>query len=144
MRREDVLDILDKIPTEDLNKTILTLRGGGSITIDVIIRIEDDYLIIRGREGGTNDEGRGFFVPFDELLFVKIDRIVSAYEVKKMYGEKIEMPTSVFDQPVAEQSNDPKTQVDTSTPAPLDPAAIAKQNLLARIRAARSIASNAG
>jgi len=143
MHRVDVLEILGKIAPEDLNKTILCLRGGGGITIDAIARTEEDYLIIRGREGGTNDEGRGFFVPYEEIIFIKMDRIVSVYEVKKMYGEKVEIPVSVFDAPVnGDQPADTKSA--PLTPASsqsLDPAAIAKQNLLARIRAARSIAS---
>lgn len=140
MHRADVLEILEKIPAEDLGKTILALRGGGGITIDSIARTEDDYLIVRGREAGTNDEGRGFFVPYDEILFVKLDRIVSIYEVKKLYGEKVEAPISVFDVPAADgKPADAKAE---PAPAPAqDPAAIAKQNLLARIRAARSIAT---
>jgi hypothetical protein len=145
MHRVDVLEILEKMPAEDLSKTILALRGGGGVTLDAVARTEDDYLIVRGREAGTNDEGRGFFIPYEEILFVKLDRMVSVYEVKTMYGEKLAAPTSVFDAPAADGKPTDAKSVTAQTPAPAqDPAAIAKQNLLARIRAARSIASTAG
>lgn len=142
MHREDVLDILDKIPKEDLTKTILTLRWGGMITIDQIARPEDDYIVVRGREGGSNDEGRAFFVPYEEILYVKLDRVVGVYEIKRMYGEKADAPQSVLDMPAADDKGAKPTN---GKPAPetMDPAAIAKQNLLARIRAAKSIATSA-
>jgi hypothetical protein len=142
MHREDVLDILDKIPKEDLTKTILTLRGGGMITIDQIGRTEDDYLIVRGREGGSNDEGRAFFVPFDEILYVKLDRVVGVYEIKRMYGEKADAPDALSEHsPIGGGKSDTRAADGKSAQQEtMDPAAIAKQNLLARIRAAKSIA----
>ncbi len=149
MHREDVLDILDKIPKEDLTKTILTLRWGGIITIDQVARAEDDYLVVRGREGGSNDEGRAFFVPFEEILYLKLDRVVGVYEIKRMYGEKMDAPDTLSEHsPIGGGKGDGKTadgKPVNGKPAPetMDPAAIAKQNLLARIRAAKSIATSA-
>lgn len=141
MHREDVLDILERIPKEDLTKTILTLRGGGMITIDQIGRTEDDYLIVRGREGGSNDEGRAFFVPFEEILYVKLDRVVGVYEIKRMYGEKMDAPDTLSEHsPIGGGKGDVRAADGKPPQETMDPAAIAKQNLLARIRAAKSIA----
>lgn len=147
MRRDDLTDILDKIPPEDLTKVVFTLRGVAAITLDAVIRVEDDYLILRGREAGTNDEGRAFFVPFEDVLFLKIDRVVSVEEVKRMYGEKVDLPIGLGDVKPPETKEEGKAKVDAEAKAAVqtaavDPAAIAKQNLLARIRAARSIATS--
>lgn len=138
MRRDDLCDILDKIPPHDVPKTVLILRFATSITLDSIIRKEDEYLVVRGREAGTNDDARAFFVPFDEVLCVKLDRVVKLSEMKRMYGEKAE---DEADNNAPKATGEAGKTDPTVTPAPaspMDPAAIAKQNLLARIRAART------
>jgi hypothetical protein len=139
MTADDVHDILDKVPPEDLPKTVLVLRHGAAVTIDAIARREENYLVIRGRENGTSDEGRALFVPYDEVLYVKVDRVLKVEDLKRMYGEKVEVKASVLDAPQAAEEK----KSTAATPAPttaMDPAAIAKQNLLARIRAAKTAA----
>ena len=126
MRRDDLLDVLNRIPPGDLTVTVLILRSG-MITIDTVLRAEDEYVVIRGREGGTTDEGRAFFVPYAEVVYVKLDKILKAADVQKMYA--------------GPEAEPPPASAVTQTPAPpetRDPAAIAKQNLLDRIRAART------
>ena len=138
MRRDDLCDILDKMPPHDLTKTVLLLRFGTAITLDSVLRKEKEYLVARGREAGTNDDARAFFVPYDDVLCLKLDRVVKASEVKRMYGETTEDEADLNAPPAAATAE--KTDL-TATPAPaapMDPAAIAKQNLLARIRAART------
>ncbi len=138
MTADDLHDVLDKIPADDLTKVVLCLKYGSALTIDSIARKEADYLVFRGRENGTSDEGRAFFVPYEDILFIKLDKPVRIEELKMLYGEKVVMKASVLDAP-------PPSDSTAATPAPttnMDPAAIAKQNLLARIRAARSAAGS--
>lgn len=152
MRREDLLDILSKMSPRDLTLTVLMFRGGGMITIDTVLRQEEMYMVVRGREGGSTDEARGFFVSYDDVSYVKLDRVIKGNEILRMYGENV--PEDV------DRLADPNTQVGSMSaadnaaaaakaapsaggpaPAPaMDPAAIAKANLLERIRAARTSA----
>ena len=151
MQRDTLYDLLTKIPKFDISKTVLTLRFNASITLDLVVRFEEHYLVVRGREAGTNDDGRAFFVPYDEIVFVKLDRTVKLSELQTMYGEKVtNEDESILDREAdiaaeAKHSADGKPgpkDIAVTTPAPaMDPAAIAKQNLLARIRAARTAAS---
>ena len=141
MQRDDLCDVLKKIPETDLTKVVFVLRYGASVTIDTIARLEEDYIVLRGRENGTNDEGRGFFIPFEDILFVRLDRIVTLAELKGMYGEKTEEidRSHMSTDPNATQKAPALAAPSANTPAPaMDPAGIAKQNLLARIRAVRS------
>lgn len=146
MRRDDVVNLLGKIPLRDHAKVVFVLKGGvAAVSLDTVLRQEPEYLVIRGREAGTNDEGRAFFVPYDEISYCKIERMVRLNEVRAMYGEALVASTSLADEG---EDDGPVTAVVpvtavTTTPAPsapLDPAAIAKQNLLDRIRAARTSA----
>ena len=89
MLRDTVYELITKIPKVDIAKTVLTLRFNSSITLDLVIRYEADYFVVRGREMGTNDDGRAFFVPYDEILFVKLDRTVKLSDLQKMYGDAV-------------------------------------------------------
>lgn len=152
MLRDDVLDVLERIPPADMTKTVLVLRFNAAITIDCVVRQETDYLVVRGREAGTNDEGRAFFVPYEDILYVKLDRVVKLTDIKRMFGEKVSAEEDA--DPFAAKSaattgssmpgESTTAAAATATPMPVgtDPASIAKQNLLARIRAARSAAGS--
>jgi hypothetical protein len=108
-----------------------------------VARFEPTFLVFRGREGGTTDEGRAFFVPYEEIAYVRLERVVRLGELKQMFGEtgyvdaEDRLSAGVQPDPRAE----PKLPADTPPPGStvqLDPAAIAKQNLLERIRASRA------
>ncbi len=141
MRREDILDLVGRLQPTDLTKLVFVMTGGRGIITDLIFRSEPEFIIIRGRETGTNDECRAFFVPYAEVAYLRLERVVKISDLKRMYG----LPITGDE---AEDLNDagsgePKptaTAVGAAKAAAQDPAAIAKQNLLDRIRAARTSA----
>lgn len=139
MRREDVLDIVQRVPEKDHPKLQFILRSGVTLNVELFIKFEPNYVCFRGRESGNVDEGRGFFVPYDEMTTIKLERVVKLVEMKQMFGESGEG----FEEDKLAPSDIIKTPNPILTPAPtgpMDPAQIAKQNLLARIRAARTAA----
>ena len=142
MRREDVQTLLSKIPPLDHTKVVLVLLSGASINMDFLFRMEKEYVVVRGREAGTNDEGRGFFVPYEQIAFLKIERLIRLNELREMYGEALVAEVNLTEDGVVEGTATPipATVSASVKSAALDPAAIAKQNLLERIRAARTSA----
>jgi hypothetical protein len=143
MRREDLVDLIGRIPEADHAKLQLVLRNGMTISTDAILRFEDYYVVVRGREAGQTEENRAFFIPFDEVLCLKIERIVQLAELAAMYG--MELPNNAKPQS-ASPTDEKAPAAETAPPppsAPVDPAEIAKQNLLARLRAARTAATAA-
>ena len=138
MRREDIHEIVKRLEPADVSKVILVLRAGFGISIDLFYRFESDYVIVRGREAGTNDDGRGFFIPYDEVVYLKIERIIHANELRKMYGDpEISGGVEYADEEDV-KTPEPVPASAERTPVPMTPAAIAKQNLLDRLRAART------
>lgn len=145
MRQEDCVDVFGRIPDSIHAQTNLVLKNGMILSIDTIIRFEGTYVVLRGREGGTTDEGRTFFVPYEDIAYIKIERVMRLQDVKKMYADggladKTEAENDADDAAENEAATAP---ADVMTPAPtpgpaMDPAAIAKHNLLERIRAART------
>ena len=134
MRREDLLELFKRIP-ERMHQYV--------------------NLVMRGREGGSTDEGRGFFVPYDEIAYVRVEQVLKVGDLKRLYGEAYADIEDTLGQQAeaeaaakaeAEAKGQPQPDVTTTPPpatAPTDPASIAKQNLLDRIRAARANAAGA-
>ena len=152
MRREECVELFKRIPDEYHPQINFILRNQAVLSVDIVARFEPSYIAFRGREGGTTDEGRAFFVPYEEIAYVRLERVVKLGELKLMYGETgyvdAEDRLSVADK---KDQADPKLTVDAQTPPPVtgnmpqDPASIAKQNLLDRIRATRaSVAGTTG
>jgi len=140
MRREDVQSLIRRIPPESIPKVVLVIKGGvNSINIDMVFKLEPDYLVVRGREAGTNDDGRGFFVPYDEIAYMKLEQVVKVGDLKGMYGEAL---SETDDITLETETRTPSPSgVNTPTPqSPQDPASVARQNLLDRIRATRTSA----
>jgi hypothetical protein len=130
-----------RVPAEMHQQVNLMLRNGFVVSVETVARFEPGYLVCRGREGGTTDEGRAFFVPYDEICYVRLERVVRLGELKRMYGEAGHLDA---DDRLSAPAEEAATPSDVQTPAPApaaaptDPASIAKQNLLHRIRAARA------
>lgn len=155
MRREDLVEMFQRIPETMHAQVNLVLRNQFVVSIDAVARFEPMYLVARGREGGTSDEGRGFFVPYDEICYIRIERPVRLGELKTMYGEtgfqdmedRLDAETAALDAAAARQAQGGSTSPSSPAPPPTampvpvtasDPASIARQNLLDRIRAARA------
>jgi hypothetical protein len=153
MRREDCVEMFKRIPEEMHPQMNLVLRNAFVLTVESVARYEAMYLVFRGREGGTSDEGRAFFVPYEEISYIRIERVVRMGELKIMYGEvgyvdSEDRLATVVKETAPEAA---KTPLDNPTPPPTptpiggsDPASIAKQNLLDRIRATRANAGTTG
>jgi hypothetical protein len=131
----------------------LVMRNQSILAVDVVARFEPTYLVMRGREGGTTDEGRAFFVPYDEIAYVRVEQVLRLGDLKRMYGETdfVDTEDKLGQQMEAEAAAKAEAEakpavVDHQPPPaalPNDPASIAKQNLLDRIRTARANASGA-
>lgn len=142
MRRDECVELFKRVPELYHPQMNLVLRNGFVLSVDVVVRFEPMYLAFRGREGGTTDEGRAFFVPYEEITYIRLERVVRLGELKQWYGE-----TGYVDAEdrlsAPEPKDEAKAPADTQTPLPMpalpqDPQSIAKQNLLDRIRATRA------
>lgn len=125
------IDMLRLIPEVEHVKLVIVLRNGTELCVDTIIRYEDSFLVLRGRQGGNTDESRGFFVPYDQMLCLRLDRIVKVEEIEEFFGPPTASLSPVPETPVVPVSNQPTPTV------PTDPA-IASRLLLERIRAVRA------
>jgi hypothetical protein len=132
MTSAEWIDMLRVLPEAEHGKLVIVLRNGTELCVDTIVRFEDEYLVMRGRQGGTVEEARGFFVPYDQMLCLRLDRITKVEELNGFYGDAADAaPAALSD------SGRLTRPAPAGAPAPTDPAAASKL-LLEKIRQARA------
>ena len=143
MQKDVCVDMFKRIPEETHAQVNIVLRNCFVVSVEVVVRFEEAYMVVRGREGGTTDEGRGFFVPYEEISYLRIERPVRVGELKAMFGEMGHIDAEDRLSAPADKQATPATPAGDAAPQPVpinvgagtDPGSIAKQNLLNRIRA---------
>jgi hypothetical protein len=156
MRREDCIEMFERIPVRFHPQINVVMQNQAVISVDMAFRFEPNFLVLRGREAGSTDEGRAFFLPYEEISYVRLERTIKMSELKSMFGEtghvdeEDRLAQHISEEEVAsatvETSEESLLDAETPPPSPSplltqDPASIAKQNLLDRIRAARANAT---
>jgi hypothetical protein len=143
MTNQEWMDMLRVVPEEDQNALVLVLQNGCEISVDFFFRFEPNFLVIRGRVGGTTDEARAFFIPYDQMLYFRIERVTNLIELQAMMG----VSKAVAAAPTTEQPDLPQAEpiaAAAPVPPPITDATANRNALLDRIRAARAtqVASN--
>ncbi len=133
MTNKEWIDMLRSVPEENQNTIVVVLQNGCEINVDTFFRFEGNYVIMRGRVGGTTDEGRAFFVPYSQMLYFRIERVTNLAELREMLGGTIgALPATI--EPVLPIV--PVAAIPAN--APVTEATASRNALLDRIRAARA------
>jgi hypothetical protein len=127
--------MLRLVPEAERTKLVIVLVNGTELCVDTIIRYEEAFVVMRGRVGGQVEEARGFFVPYDQMLYLRLDRVMKVEELQAFFSAP----------PTPEQSATnpdrvpevPAIDAPAPPPVPTDPAT-ASRLLVERIRAARA------
>lgn len=132
MTAHEWIDMFHLIP-EGEQKLVIVLQNGTEICVDTIVGFEQSFLVLRGRQSGSIDESRGFFVPYTQMTCLRIDRVLKVEDLQAIFGP---------DDEAGKVSDTPVARSERPTPvAPTDPAA-ASRLLLERIRATRATAAS--
>jgi hypothetical protein len=115
--------LLKKLPPEVHNQLAVTTIGGTEVNIQTILLMEGECLVFKGRLAASQETGRLFYVPYDQIDYIGFTRAVSEEEFKTWYGEP-PAATNV----TAEKAGDHKG-AGARTPAP------SRAALLERVRA---------
>jgi hypothetical protein len=103
--------LLRRIPQDQHDTLAIMTTVGIEINLQTILRVEEDYVVIRGRLAGTTDTGRVFFVPFSQINYLGFTKEVREAQIKALYGEA----------PAAGLA-EPKSEAVSPAPAGVEPA----------------------
>jgi hypothetical protein len=147
--------LLHRIPAAYHSGLILATASGADVVVQSIVRLEDDFLIFRGRPAGTSDAGKLMILPYGQINYVLYPGRLNDQQILAMFGERdsdfaavpnnlpapvstpqpVEAPEPEAAEPVASES----APASPEAPAPEAPAAPpthpSKSLLLAKLRA---------
>jgi hypothetical protein len=112
--------LLRCIPPEHHNVLMLVTRCGTEIALQNILHVNDEILAIKGRLAGSQDAGRLYFVPLDNIDYFGFNRMVKDDEFVALFGD---MPAPPLAAPLAPAAvaAPAAPPAPPETPAPVSP-----------------------
>ncbi|MFL5330581.1 MAG: hypothetical protein ACJ8C4_16890 [Gemmataceae bacterium] len=81
------------IPADQMNQLVIMTNNGIELNIELLVRIDPGHVIFRGRVSGQNDDGRLFFLPYDQITYLNINRFVKEDEIRDLLGTTGYLPS---------------------------------------------------
>src|SRR5262249_14419843 len=78
--------LLRHIPAEQHNQLALVTVGGTEIAVQCFLRVDHEFLALKGRLAGSQDAGRGFVVAFCQIDYIGFVGEVKESEFQQMFG----------------------------------------------------------
>jgi hypothetical protein len=119
--------LLNCIPADQHNILMLVTRCGTEIAVQNILRVDNELLAIKGRLAGSQDTGRLYFVPLDNIDYFGFNRMVKDEEYAAIFGnfqpppEVVAAPAAAQEQPASEPAPAAPQQEALSEPPPVTP-----------------------
>ena len=86
MQGADWIEVLRRIPANLHDQLALGLVTGAEIVMQQLIRMDNEFLIIRGRMSGSTAEGRVMLVPYSHLTLVAFNKYLNEGDVQDLFG----------------------------------------------------------
>lgn len=86
MQGSDWINLLRRIPANLHNELALGLVTGGEVVVQQLIRMENDFVIVRGRMSGSTAEGRVMIVPYSHMTLLALNKPMPETEVQAIFG----------------------------------------------------------
>ncbi len=122
MQSVDWIKLLRLVPPELVDNVTLITVLGIEISVQTIIQMDEQYIVLRGRMSGTNDDGKSFIVPYDQLCFLGFTRPVPEAALLRMLNSAPGAAPALAPAPVVEVKAVPVEEVrkeDTEAPVPV-------------------------
>jgi hypothetical protein len=81
------LSILNKISRQKHDNLAIVTSTGAEIVLREIVRVEDDFIIVRGRMAGSTDGGRVLILPFDQIAYLAFNKMLPEVEIHALFGQ---------------------------------------------------------
>lgn len=114
--------LLRIIPEKEHDCLMVLTSNRTEIAVQALLRIDADFLVIKGRLAGTQDPGRVFFIPYEQINYVGFNRQVKDAEFNEMFAD-LDAPAPpaalTLPDPPSAEGNSPRTP-----PAPVKSAVL--------------------
>lgn len=143
-----------RIPLNLHDGLILSLTTGSEVVVQKFVKLEPDFVILRGRMAGTQDNGRVVLLPYSNIVTINVTRRLLEAEIEGIFGKDTQgfaasVPLTAAS---AAEAAGGDTALDTAEVVaeanagngPAKPAMPSKTALLAKLRARLNEGNRAG
>jgi hypothetical protein len=81
--------LLRHIPAEQHDQYMLITVGGAEIAIMGLLRIEEEFVALKGRLSGSQEAGRVFFVPYRQIDYLGTQHAIKDEEFTQVFGSLV-------------------------------------------------------
>jgi hypothetical protein len=114
--------LLRQIPPEKQAILTVVTAGGVEIAVQCVLRIDAEFLALKGRLAGTQDAGRIFFIPFNRIEYLSTQQELKESEFQEMFPAapaETEAEAPLPEEPAEAAMEDaPPTGLPSKTPLP--------------------------
>ena len=100
--------LLRLVPDKEQDGLMLLTSNHTEFAIQSILRLDADFLIIKGRLAGSQDQGRVFFIPYDQIDHIGFYRSMKDAEFNEMFAD-LDAPPAGPPEAGAAEANGSKT-----------------------------------
>ena len=111
------ISLFERIPAKYHDSLVLTMVTGAEIMLHSVLRLEDDFAIIRGRMAGSTDAARVIVMPYDQIVNVAFLKAMLETEVQTVFGSVMQAPAT---RPAAETPTDEAVRSESAEAAEED------------------------
>lgn len=119
MTSAEWIDLIQRFPPSDFDGFGIIMEGGLEISLQTVLQLNSDHMLIRGRTVGSTDAGRYFYLPYNKMNCICYNRPKKEEEVLSWYDGG--MPTAAPPPAAAEEApieEAPEEEEAASEPAP--------------------------
>jgi hypothetical protein len=91
MQSADWIELFRRIPQKNQSKMMLVTSIGIEISMQNVMRLDPEYLVLRGRLAGTTEMGRVFFIPYDQINYINFNFEMTDLQYEGVVGP-VEFP----------------------------------------------------
>jgi hypothetical protein len=134
------INLFSRIPANLHDSLALILVTGSELVVQKFIKLDSEFIVLRGRMAGTTDGGRVVVLPYQQLVAFAFTKRMTDPEVEAIFGEggaqfaaALAAIPDTADAPAETAPTVPAADPEVNTPAKA--AMPSKSMLLAKLRA---------
>jgi hypothetical protein len=138
------INFFRRIPENVQDTLALTVTTGGEIIVQRLVKLDPEFVVLRGRMAGSLDPGRLVVLPYGQLVTVAFTRRMSDADAEAIFGAATPGAAPIALSPAGEGSGDVPGELaaedadadgEEANGSAAKPAMPSKSILLAKLRA---------
>lgn len=115
------IDLVQIIPQDLHDGLCVVMQSGLELNLQSILRLEERFMVCKGRMTGSTEGGITFFLPYDQITCLAYPKPLKEDVLHSWFGEApaaVEMPSEALAEPAVEEKA-PSPPAPVAKPAPL-------------------------